>query len=425
MAEGEGVADLLTRHLREARLEAALSGNRTKTAVYECEVLKAQLEHAQQKMRHIEHESEMTSLPASTVHSSSLDQSHQSEAALKQWIATELPRLLSGLPVEERSLGSYAGDSGLDSTDDKALEDAGVDKSFALAHSLATAQAAVVALESNQAALVSKNIELDAQCVLLRSIIERYTQATPPPTITSTRSYKPEADKAPTTPPGLESRPADESNPTLTAKITLLEEKLQSLQALYELSVGDAERARETYSHMMARTRLTLEEQHATELGLLRQQYESDLEELNTELELSGAHTRLHSTWNDTNYAADSVDYYFLNSASNLNDPQQEAAAGVALLPPKPSSAEPMTPALKRKRRASKSAAQTSYMTKLTNRASMTGPVTATKKKVAGPISEHPHIINHKPVEDKWSLKAASPVTGKGKFLYTSYLLFV
>ena len=345
VAETEGVAGLLTRQLREARLGAALSRHRAKTAVHQCEVYKAQLEHAQQKLRHIEPKSEITTLPASTTHSSSLEQArHQSEAALKQWIATELPRLVSGLPVEERALGSYASDIGLDSTVDKALEDAGVDKSYALAHSLASAQAAVATLETNQAALVSKNIELDAQCVLLRSVIERYTQSATPTPIALTQSYKPEADKAPITPPGLKNRPVDESSPTLTAKITLLEEKLQSLQALYELSAGDAERARETYSHMVARTRLTLEEQHATELGLLRQRYASDLGELNTELGLSEAHTRMHSTWNPTNdtnnHAVDSVDHYFLNSAVNPNNTQQSEAAEVALLPPKPSSCD-------------------------------------------------------------------------------------
>ena len=409
VAETEGVAGLLTRQLREARLGAALSRHRAKTAVHQCEVYKAQLEHAQQKLRHIEPKSEITTLPASTTHSSSLEQArHQSEAALKQWIATELPRLVSGLPVEERALGS----------------DASVDKSYALAHSLASAQAAVATLETNQAALVSKNIELDAQCVLLRSIIERYSQVTPL-TITSTQSHKPEAEKAPTTPPGLKVRSVDESSPTLTAKITLLEEKLQSLQALYELSAGDAERARETYSHMMARTRLTLEEQHATELGLLRQKYESDLGELNTEIDLSEAHTRMHLTWNRTDntkdHASESVERYFPNSTANLNDTQHnEAVDHNALLPPRPSSAEPMTPALKRKKRASKSAAQTSYMTKLTNRVSMTGPLTAIKKKVTGPVSEH-LPSDHKPTDEFKSMRATSPVTGKGRFLYSHH----
>ena len=414
VAESEGVAGLLTRQLREARLEVALSRHRAKTAVYECDVFKAQLEHAQQKLRHIELKSEITFLPASTVHSSSLEQAHrQSEATLKQWITAELPRLISGLPVEERALGSYAGSSGLESTVDKALEDTGVDKSFALAHCLASAQAAMVALESNQAALVSKNIELDAQCILLRRVIERYTQAAPP--ITSTQSYNNEANKTPTTPPGLKGRPVDESSPTLTAKITLLEEKLQSLQALYELSVGDAERARETYSHMIARTRLTLEEQHATELGLLRQRYESDLKELNTELALSEAHTYMHSTWNGIDgHATDSVDRYFLNSAVNT---QHDEAADVTLLPPKPSSVEHVTPAVKRKRRASKASAQTSYMNKLTNRTSLTGPVTAIKRKAAGPASE-PLSSYHKAVDDK-GLKETSPVTGKGTYLHT------
>ena len=224
-----------------------------------------------------------------------------SEESLRRWIRVELPRLVSGFPVTEDFMASdeYGVMDGTGNIAAKLAASLGLDKTFALAQALCAAKAAQTVQDMRLTGILEKNSILKERNMELEGIINKWKC-----NFETSRAftngeedlqriqekYYVDAERESNLSEQVVSMKSklltiEEENIELRGRLTNTNSSVDEMKKLIDIFLKEEKDIKNRASSLITKMRISLENEHANELRLLREAYEAEKNLLTSELE--------------------------------------------------------------------------------------------------------------------------------------------
>lgn len=232
------------------------------------------------------------------------------EESMHRWFKTELPRLISGLPLTEDTMGNFEVDSGggqcLSNESYLGTTSPGLDRTFALAQALCCSKASSTVQDMKLAGALEKNSILKSRVIELESVLTRWKDDIHEAGLAVEHSKglglalnAQQRENALYASADAEGALLDR-NKQLTSKLVELEEenvitagrlehslqRNEELKKLIDSIMQQEESSKVKMSKSVSQIRSNLEQEHARELRHIREAYECDKKDLMDQLEI-------------------------------------------------------------------------------------------------------------------------------------------